>query len=504
MASMVRMPARPAPASGNVSAGSFFERIAWGALAGGVALVFGLLTLRLGNLDLRWVVYPMVGSALLIVTLLVGTDRALMAYTVVGLSVDAHYYLTTPLPMLSTGITSPGAVYIPLTLVPGTILLARQLLRARAAASRFRWGAAVSRPFALVVATSLISIALTDMRYTGVCVVWQLLMLFVLFLVIANSVHSGVDGHRVVALLLVALLGQALLFFVQLTTGIKFDAVGKVTVAQGTIWHGVTGTAASTTAGFATFMDPLVMLAFALYRAGDRRWGRVGRYIFPIGLTVVTLTLNRSSWGALVLGMVVTEWALRRRRIVAPTPGSSRRFVIAGIVLLVVFALAAPLFESARHANNEEDFWLRIALMGPAINMIKAHPIFGVGPGVYGYVLRQYAAGYQGWLYIAHNDYLLVWAERGTVGFVACVLLLRAMWGVFERSTRWPDRWWAAVACGFFGGFVAHLWEVFWTSSMSYPAYGVIWLMAGLCVAMDEVLRMPGRGATGAPAPVTA
>src|SRR5579871_4028008 len=329
-------------------------------------------------------------------------------------------------------------------------------------------------------------------------------MLFVLFLVIANGVKSDTDARRVVALLMVDLLGQALLFFVQLTTGMKFDAVGKVTVATGTICHGVTGTAASTTAGFATFMDPLVMLAFALYRAGDQQWRRSAGYVLAIGLTVVTLTLNRSSWGALVLGMLIVERFLRRRRLVAPTPGSNRRLMVAAMVLLIVFALAAPLFESARHANNDEDFWLRVALMGPAINMIKAHPIFGVGPGVYGYVLRQYAAGYQGWLYIAHNDYLLVWAERGTVGFVAYVLLLRAMWGVFERSTRWPDRWWAAVACGFFGGFVAHLWEVFWTSSMSYPAYGVIWLMAGLCVAMDEVLRMPGRGATGAPAPVTA
>jgi O-antigen ligase len=475
---------------------------AWPVALGSAALIFGLLTLRLGNLDLRWVVYPMVGSVLAIVTMLAGTDRALMAYTVVGLSVDAHYYLTTPLAALSTGITSPGAVYVPLTVVPGTILLVRHLMRMPAGANRFRWGAAVSGPFGLMMATSLISIALTDMRYTGICVVWQLLMLFAVFLVIANSVDSEADGRRIVGLLLVALLGQALLFFVQLTTGIKFDAVGKVTVAQGTIWHGVTGTAASTTAGFATFMDPLVMLAFALYRAGDPRWRRVGRYVFPIGLTVVTLTLNRSSWGALVLGIIVTEAVLRRRRIVALTPGSNRRFVIAGVVLLVVFALAAPLFESARHAKNDEDFWLRIALMGPAIKMIKAHPILGVGPGVYGYVLRQYAVGYQGWLYIVHNDYLLVWAERGTLGFVAYLLWIRGVWKVFSHATRWGDRWWAAVACGCLGGFAAHSWEIFWTSGMSYPAYGVIWLMAGLCVAMDEVLRMRAAAAAGALEPV--
>src|SRR5579885_2067319 len=80
---------------------------------------------------LRGIVYPTVGSVLVIVTMLAGTDRALMAYTVVGLSVDAHYYLTTPLPALSTGITSPGAVYVPLTVVPGTILLARHLFRVR-------------------------------------------------------------------------------------------------------------------------------------------------------------------------------------------------------------------------------------------------------------------------------------------------------------------------------------------------------------------------------------
>lgn len=477
---------------GNPPVVRLLQRAGWPVVAAGVALVFGLLTLRLGNLDLRWVMFPMIGCLLALVTVLAGMERALMAYTVVGLSVDAHYYLTTPLPMLSTGVTSPGAIYVPLTLVPGTILLARALLGVRAGRARFRWGSEIGRPFAFVVFTSLVSVALTDMRYTGICVIWQLLMLFVLFLVIANGVKSDTDARRVVALLMVDLLGQALLFFVQLTTGMKFDAVGKVTVATGTIWHGVTGTAASTTAGFATFMDPLVMLAFALYRAGDQQWRRSAGYVLAIGLTVVTLTLNRSSWGALVLGMLIVERFLRRRRLVAPTPGSNRRLMVAAMVLLIVFALAAPLFESARHANNDEDFWLRVSLMGPAINMIKAHPIFGVGVGVYGYVLRQYAGGYQGWLYIAHNDYLLVWAERGTVGFAAYLLWVLAVWRVFERSSRWDDRWWATVACGFLGGFAAHLWEIFWTSGMSYPAYGVIWLMAALCVAMDSVLRGEG------------
>jgi O-antigen ligase len=439
--------------------------------------------------------YPAAACVLAVITVLAGTDRALLAYTVVGLSVDAHYYLTTPLPMLWTGITSPGAIYVPLPVVPGTILLVRRLLAVRAGGGSFRWGAEVSRPFSLVVLTCLVSVALTDMRLSGICVVWQLLMLYVLFLVIANAVRSEEDGRRVIGLLLVALLGQAVLFFLQLGTGIKFDAVGKVTVVtrDRALWHGATGTAASTTAGFATFMDPLVMLAFALYRVADARWRRVAGYLFPVGLTVVVLTLNRSSWGALVLGLVVVEALLRRRRLVAPSPGSNRRALLAGVLLAIVFALAAPLFESVRHTQNENDFWLRVALMGPAINMIKAHPVFGVGLGVYGYVLRQYAAGYKGWLYIVHNDYLLVWAERGTVGFLAYLLCLRAIWRVFERGSRWADRWWAAVACGFLGGFAAHSWEVFWTSAMSYPSYGVIWLMAGLCIAMDAVLGDRGR-----------
>src|SRR5262249_61482883 len=94
--------------------------------------------------------------------------------------------------------------------------------------------------------------------------------------------------------------------------------------------------------------------------------------------------------------------------------GRRRGLPVASVLALVVFVLVAPMFQSARKVKHEDDLQQRFDLMKPAVAMIVRHPIFGVGPGAYGFFLREYAAGYEGWLYIAHNDYLLIWAERGT------------------------------------------------------------------------------------------
>ena len=73
--------------------------------------------------------------------------------------------------------------------------------------------------------------------------------------------------------------------------------------------------------------------------------------------------------------------------------------------------------------------------MKPALRMIASNPVLGVGPGVYGYVLGRYSYGWTGWIYIVHNDYLLVWAERGVIGFLAFLLWVRAALRVTRRAS---------------------------------------------------------------------
>jgi hypothetical protein len=461
-----------------------------------LGLLFGLATLRLADLELRWIVFASVGSILAVGAAWAGWRQALLAYTLVGLSVDAHLYLTQPMEQLYTGSTTPGFISVPLALVPGLALLAMQALSARSAGSSLAYGREVSQPLMLVVITTTIGACLGDMRFVGLCVVWQYLCLLALFLAVLNGIRGKDDVSRATKILLVTLVGQCAIFFLQLTTGVRFNAVGRLQEAAGEsgVWHSATGTAAVSTAGFATFLDPLVILAFAMYRTARNGRARVVYgSIFALGAMTIVLTLNRSSWLALPLGLLVTEMLLRKRGLVQRGGRESRRFRTIVAALALLFAITGPLLHSKRQANNTDDFWLRVDLMKPALNMIKSHPIMGVGPGLYGYRLREYAAGYDGWLYIAHNEYLLILAERGLVGFAAYVLLLRAMVRQFGGSANggWTTR--DAFTSGAMGGLAAHLWELFWTSGMSFPAYGVIYAMLGISMGAARLKRQIGE-----------
>ena len=87
----------------------------------------------------RWQVYLLAGSILALGTVVATVPKALMAYFFVGLSVNAHYYLTTPLPTLFTGNTAAeGALTIPLALLPGALLLGSVLLVSNRGTGSFR------------------------------------------------------------------------------------------------------------------------------------------------------------------------------------------------------------------------------------------------------------------------------------------------------------------------------------------------------------------------------
>jgi O-antigen ligase len=473
------------------------------------SLLLGVTTLTLASMETRWLVFFAAGVLLCVAAAVFGFDRIMTIAFVVGLSVDAHYYLTTPPPVLMwTGTTTPGALSIPLALVPGLLLLGRRIALNRLTGARLDWGLDISIPLGWYFAASLIAILLSSFWFPGLCVIWQGVMLFLLFLIMLNVVRSRQDASTVVHLLLIVLLGQCFVFILQIGLGISFNAVGKVQqiATEGTVWHSASGTAAATTAGFAMFLDPLVMLAYVLFRTVPAS-GRRTLYgaLFLLGATVLALTLNRSTWLAFPLGIGLAERLLRRRGLVSVSGETHRRrgLTIAPVIVLVIFVLVAPMFQSVRKSNHEEDLQQRFDLMKPAMAMIVRHPVFGIGPGSYGFLLREYAvaSGYQGWLYIAHNDYLLIWAERGTVALLVWILFLRAAGREFLATSRRPHPWDAAVGVGALSGFAMQLWEVFWTSSMGFSAYGVMYVVLGVCAALNRHVGLPASAATRASTP---
>jgi hypothetical protein len=74
---------------------------------------------------------------------------------------------------------------------------------------------------------------------------------------------------------------------------------------------------------------------------------------------------------------------------------------------------------------------------------------------------------------------------------VAWLLFVRALGRQLARTTRLTDPRTAAFAVGATGGLVSHLFELFWTANHGFASYGIVYVLAGLCVAAQ---RIPSLG----------
>jgi O-antigen ligase len=163
---------------------------------------------------------------------------------------------------------------------------------------------------------------------------------------------------------------------------------------------------------------------------------------------------------------------------------------IFGILGLAVLCLLPQVMQRV-DANHSRDYEERLSLIRMAWNVIRAHPILGVGAGAYSFEFRQYQPhdllGDGVWVYIVHNVYLLRWAETGVFGL--CSLLLFFVVGLRKAvvCTRVHDENQAALALGCSAAVVALLWEMLWDVSLGFSANALVWFLFGLLVAVQRV-----------------
>ncbi|NWF68804.1 MAG: O-antigen ligase family protein [Chloroflexi bacterium] len=94
----------------------------------------------------------------------------------------------------------------------------------------------------------------------------------------------------------------------------------------------------------------------------------------------------------------------------------------------------------------------RLAHWQAALNMARAHPLFGVGAGNYEVVYDNYRL--LNWnfpLGHAHNYYLNIFAEAGIIGLATYLTLWLAVFWLTLRARRHPDSLARAVAVGLLG-----------------------------------------------------
>jgi probable O-glycosylation ligase (exosortase A-associated) len=176
------------------------------------------------------------------------------------------------------------------------------------------------------------------------------------------------------------------------------------------------------------------------------RWVQRGTQIAVV-LTIVTIVLTHSRGGFLALCATALWIAWRSGRLVRAT------FALAG--LAVLFPLLAPEHVLERLGTigdrSESSANARFIAWGTALRMIEANPLLGVGMRNFQSRFLEYSVippSEDQSTYVAHNSYLQIWAESGSLAFLVYLGLLASVFvacrRVFRLGRQRPDLAWAA------------------------------------------------------------
>jgi O-antigen ligase len=207
----------------------------------------------------------------------------------------------------------------------------------------------------------------------------------------------------------------------------------------------------------------------------------MGVVAFGLGGIALILTLSRGGWISLVLSLtVMCALAWYRGWLSLTVP----------FVLIAVGLLLALLFQDligARLFGDDKGSALsRIPLMQIAFQMVKDHPLLGVGSNNFATVFGQYVTPRfsQEWLYTVHNKYFLVWSETGTVALGAYLWFLIS--AIYRGWQGWilKDRWLSPLALGFAAAVMGQMVHMNFDIFNGRPQVQLLWLIIGLMIAI--------------------
>lgn len=233
----------------------------------------------------------------------------------------------------------------------------------------------------------------------------------------------------------------------------------------------------------AMYLDPPVALAAGVVLfAGTPRWRWLGGAWLLITGAALVLTFSKGSY--LALGALVLVAALSVRRWGIP--------ILVGAAIVAVLASLIPLI-AQRLTTIPSSIGGRLELFRGALQMIRDHPIFGLGLGGYTFQFR----GLTPEIY-PHDVWLTFWVEVGLLGMIAfAVILFGLLW---QGWRAWPrmQGFYRPVLWGASAALV--MWAVhglvdspYWKNDMSVE----FWILAALVVVSSPLPKGERVGERG-------
>ena len=328
----------------------------------------------------------------------------------------------------------------------------------------------------------------------------RLLILVAAFLAVAN-LPSPRHINILLFFLALGVLIQSGLALVQYQTqsSLGLGLFGEMEVVKqdiGYVFTRATGTIGHPNV-LAYFFQILIPIVFALALQGPRLRHRVWYLLVLAGaLLGIFTTLSRAAWITLPvsLGLVFLLVFVR-----PPWSRLKAMGLLAMTFALVLVAIAAfPVVEKRFTHSDFQSAQSRMPLNQAAWSLIEQYPVTGVGLNNFAEVFKRYDTTgqsrlFKGYKQVVHNMYLLVWAELGTIGFIAFLWMLLAVFLAIRAALRTADPHWRPVLVGIGAGLLAHM-----IHGLADPGFVTTFNVALLVFILFGIVAAI-RGGAGAP-----
>jgi O-antigen ligase len=477
--------------------------LALGVLAGGAPVFADAL-----GVPTRYVAYGVVATvfagAIGYVVSFVGSVESLLWIAFVF---SLQFELTfTPVSVEGGKAAGPYGIMISLTLLSGLALLAIwESARMWGDGERLRVDRDVLLASSGLLCAALLSFMNAVGRMLSVFGVFELLALTVTAVVANHGCSKPQNVSRLRSALFVALFIQSALIVVEQVLGVQISLSQGFNTSYG--WgSGEEGRFAGTFGApscAATFL--VVCLVFLFRRLTSKTppsratalWG-----LFAFGFLALLLTRTRSEWIGFVIACAGMGWHCYREGTLSRRVAN--RLVIGGLAALLI---AWPLVVQRLDEDHKGAADTRENLVWIAAAMIKAHPFAGVGINtatnqVYSYALGAGLA--DSWVFIVHNQFLLVAAETGIPGLAAFLALVWVGLRSARRCMRSDDCLVKETGGALFWSLIAMCWALNLDHVSGTMTYVLFWFLIGAACGLDALRRReselmaagPGAGAT--------
>lgn len=176
--------------------------------------------------------------------------------------------------------------------------------------------------------------------------------------------------------------------------------------------------------------------------------------------------------------------------------------VVIGFTLSLAGAFFSPILR-AKLSSRRLHGLMRIYVWQSTLRMISEHPILGVGAGNFRVTYPLYRSPqekkvtWKGVIYFsAHNDFLQIWAEGGTLGLICFLWMVWVLLRLGWRLVKTIDVQRKILSAGLLASIVAILVVAFFNPALQIPTTGMcFWVFAGL-IARLEGLKSDDAGGT--------